>query len=102
MFYFRGCIPKFISRMIYFHFLSPHLEVNPAKNDTLELKLANRHSEIQSTETGGLEGNFCKNAFLRLFFIEKMSLYYIMSLKKCFSITGGLARVKKKGGKRNQ
>ena len=49
MFYFRGCIPKFISRMIYFRFLSPHLEVNPAKKDSPELKLANRHSEIQST-----------------------------------------------------
>jgi hypothetical protein len=36
--------------MIYFRFLSPHLEVNPAKKDSPELKLANRHSEIQSTQ----------------------------------------------------
>ena len=49
MFYFRVCIPKIISRMIYFRFLSSHHEVNPAKNDTLELKLTNRHPEIQST-----------------------------------------------------
>ena len=48
MFYFRGCIPKFISRMIYFRFLSPHLEVNPEKKDSPELKLANRHSEIDA------------------------------------------------------
>jgi hypothetical protein len=37
--------------MIYFRFLSPHLEVNPAKKDSPELKLANRHSEIQSTKS---------------------------------------------------
>jgi hypothetical protein len=46
--------------MIYFHFLSSHLEVNPAKNDTLELKLANRHSEIQSTPLGLYLGNSLK------------------------------------------
>ena len=59
MFYFQGCIPKFISRMIYFRFLSPHLEVNPAKKDSPELKLANRHSEIQST--GLISTDFSEN-----------------------------------------
>ena len=31
--------------MIYFRFLRSHPDVNPAKKDSPELKLANRHSE---------------------------------------------------------
>ena len=49
MFYFRACNQKFSSRMIYFRFLRSHPDVNPAKKGSPELKLANRHSEIQLT-----------------------------------------------------
>ena len=34
---------------LYFRFLRPYPEVELAKNDSLELKLANRRSEFQST-----------------------------------------------------
>jgi hypothetical protein len=65
--------------MIYFRFLSPHLEVNPAKKDSPELKLANRHSEIQSTKrTLGLETrlkkllNVCKTPLKNISHKEKV------------------------------
>jgi hypothetical protein len=49
MFYFRACNQKFSSRMIYFRFLRSHPDVNLAKKGSPELKLANRHYEIQLT-----------------------------------------------------
>ena len=40
--------------MIYFRFLRSHPEVKLAKKYSLELKLANRRSEIQSTPERGI------------------------------------------------
>ena len=44
--------------MIYFRFLRSHPEVKLAKKYSLELKLANRRSEIQSTVTRSYNGSF--------------------------------------------
>lgn len=61
--------------MIYFRFLRSHPEVKLAKKYSLELKLANRRSEIQSTHTGQQTVQFMA------VFISSSKMYIIFTLK---------------------